>query len=171
MTADALRAPDADRDRAAAALREHFAAGRLSEEELSQRLETVYAATTLGELRRLREDLPDLPLSPRERRAELAVRQAELRRRLLQQAGGSFAPFVICSAIWAAAGAHGAFWPAFVLIPAVLFVVRNMWRLHGPAPELDRVQAELEHGGHGRHRGRHRHRRGIGAPPHGRGLR
>jgi hypothetical protein len=67
----ALRAADSDRDRAAADLREHFAAGRLNEAEFSERLEAVYAATTLAELERLRADLPDpwplpVPASPRE---------------------------------------------------------------------------------------------------------
>jgi hypothetical protein len=28
-------------------------------------------------------------------------------------------------------------------------VVRSAWRLYGPSPELDRVQAELRHRGHG----------------------
>jgi len=156
-----VRASDADRDQAAQELREHYAAGRLSEDELSQRLETVYAASMLGELERVGADLPRLPLSPQARRAELAERQAHLRARLLQQAGGAFAPFVICTVIWVSSGASAAFWPAFALIPPILFVGRNMWRLHGPAPELDRVEADLSHGrrGHGR-RGRERRHRG-----------
>ena len=54
-----LRAADSDRDRAAADLREHFAAGRLSEAEFSERLEAVYSATTVDELTRIRADLPD----------------------------------------------------------------------------------------------------------------
>jgi hypothetical protein len=67
-----LRAADSDRDRAAADLREHFAAGRLSEAELGERLEAVYGATTVAELASV-PDLPDLrPLpvasGPRSRR-------------------------------------------------------------------------------------------------------
>jgi hypothetical protein len=67
--------------------------------------------------------------------------------------------FAICTLIWAASGADGSFWPVWVLVFPLVFVLRNAWRLYGPAPELDRVQAELEHrsGGSGR-RGRHRHR-------------
>ena len=60
-----LRAADSDRDRAAADLREHYAAGRLDENELSERLEAVYAATTVAELDRLRADLPDPRPLPR----------------------------------------------------------------------------------------------------------
>ncbi len=45
-----IRASDADRDRAAEALREHHATGRLTVEEFQERLDRVYAAKTLGEL-------------------------------------------------------------------------------------------------------------------------
>jgi hypothetical protein len=54
-----LRAADRDRDHAAADLREHYAAGRLSEAEFSERLEAVYSAITVAELTRIRADLPD----------------------------------------------------------------------------------------------------------------
>jgi uncharacterized membrane protein len=37
-----MRASDADRDAAAEALREHYAAGRISSDELSDRLDAVY---------------------------------------------------------------------------------------------------------------------------------
>ncbi len=174
MNDGAIRASDAEREQAAAALREHFAAGRLDEDELAQRLEAVYAARTRDELLAVHDDLPELPLSPSERRAELAERQAHLRRRLLQQAGGSFAPFLMCVVIWAATGAQGAFWPAFLLIPPVLFVGRNLWALYGPEPQLDRVHAELERSRHRRSNGRGggssgRGRR-MGPPPRPRGL-
>ena len=54
------RASDAERDRAADALRRHHADGRLSTDELEERIGRAYAATTLGELDRLFEDLPRL---------------------------------------------------------------------------------------------------------------
>ena len=44
--------------RTAAALSEHYAAGRLTLEEFQERLDKVHAATTLGELARLMADLP-----------------------------------------------------------------------------------------------------------------
>jgi hypothetical protein len=161
--AEGLRASDAERDRAAEALREHFAAGRISGEELDERLSAVYSARTVSELGQLRRDLPELPPSPAARRADLARRQAELRRQLLQHAGGALSPFAICTLIWVASGADGAFWPAFLLIFPLMFLVRNGWRLYGPAPELDRVQRELEHRGHHRHR-RHSRRRDLPPP-------
>ncbi len=54
----ALRASDADRDHVAKLLGEALAEGRLDAEEHSERIERVYAAKTLGELRPLVADLP-----------------------------------------------------------------------------------------------------------------
>jgi hypothetical protein len=153
-----VRASDAERELAAEALREHYAEGRLSAQELDERLEAVYRASTREQLERLGEDLPDLPVPASVRRAELARRQAELRRHLLQHAGSSLSPFVICTVIWAAAGAEGAFWPLWLLIFPLMFLSRNAWRLYGPAPQLDRVQAELDHRRSHRGRGGHYHR-------------
>lgn len=54
----ALRASDADRDHVAALLGQALAEGRLDAEEHAERLESVYAAKTLGELRHPVADLP-----------------------------------------------------------------------------------------------------------------
>src|SRR5882724_3136907 len=55
---DGFRASDADRDRVADALREHYAAGRLTADELDERLTMALNARTLGELNRVLADLP-----------------------------------------------------------------------------------------------------------------
>lgn len=55
-----MRAGNADRDAAAAALAEHFALGRLTAGELSARLDAALTATTHGELSRAITGLPDL---------------------------------------------------------------------------------------------------------------
>jgi len=57
-----IRASDADRDRTAALLREHHAAGRLTADEFQERLDKVYKAKTLGELDDLLADLPAIDL-------------------------------------------------------------------------------------------------------------
>jgi len=57
-----IRASDADRDRTAALLREHLAAGRLTSEEFNERLDKAYAAKTMGELDELLSDLPGIDL-------------------------------------------------------------------------------------------------------------
>jgi hypothetical protein len=156
-----LRASDEQRDAAAKEIRDHFAAGRLTDDELSDRLSAVYKARTESELRALRTDLPVLPATER---AELVKRRRHLQRRALQEAGGALVPFVICVVIWAASGASGSFWPIWVLLVAAIPLLRTSWALYGPAPELDRVERELEERrlrsrehGRGRHRGgRHR---------------
>jgi Domain of unknown function (DUF1707)/Cell wall-active antibiotics response 4TMS YvqF len=53
-----LRASDADRDRAATVLNEALAEGRLTAEEHSARLDSIYAAKTHADLVPLLEDLP-----------------------------------------------------------------------------------------------------------------
>lgn len=95
-----LRASDADRERVAERLREHAGAGRLTMDELSERLETVLAARTLGELE---PPLADLPSTERRR------------------PGSSFAfpPMLALAAllvtVWAVTGT-GAFWPIWILL-------------------------------------------------------
>jgi hypothetical protein len=138
-----LRVSDEERERAASELREHFAQGRLDSDELAERLDRAYAARTGSELQTLRADLPELPPSARSSRAELAARRSELGRQLLQQTGAAFVPFLVCTLIWLFSGAQSDFWPAWVAIVGVVPLVRNGWRLYGPAPELDRVAQDL----------------------------
>jgi hypothetical protein len=155
-----LRVSDEERERAAQEIREHFAAGRLSEDELSERLAAVYRSQTAQELRALRSDLPQLPPTPAQQRAELAERRRLLQRRLLQETGGGVAAFVLCTAIWLSSGGNGQFWPIWVALVVLIPLVRNGWHLYGPAPDFERVEQELA-----RRRRADRHRRG----PSGRG--
>jgi Domain of unknown function (DUF1707) len=94
-----LRASDADRERAAERLRAAAAEGRLSSEELEERLERAFAARTEGELGPLVSDLP-----------EAAGRVRSSARR------PDFGPFLLVSAlllgIWALTG-MGYFWPVW----------------------------------------------------------
>ncbi len=138
-----LRVSDQERERLVSEIREHFAAGRLSEDELDERVQAAYNARTASELNDVRRDLPKLPPTPTERHAELTERRGHLQRRLLQQSGGAVVPFLICTVIWVASGATGAFWPIWLLLIAAIPLARNGWRLYGPAPELDRVEEDL----------------------------
>jgi hypothetical protein len=175
-----LRVSDQERERAAEEIRQAFAAGRLDEDELNQRLTAAYAAKTTGELQALRADLPKLPATRAETSAALSARRGELARGLIQQSGAGLVPFGVCTVIWLASGATGFFWPVFVLLVAIMPLLRNGWRLYGPSPELDRVERHLtrhqardelrEHwraegyrqaGPYGRHRGRRRRDRRL----------
>jgi hypothetical protein len=55
-----LRIGDAERDATIAALREHFAAGRLTLDELTERIDGALAAKTQGQIDALIADLPRL---------------------------------------------------------------------------------------------------------------
>ncbi len=57
-----IRASDAERERVVAFLRDQTAEGRLTADELDERVGRAYAAVTRGELQRLVRDLPDPPL-------------------------------------------------------------------------------------------------------------
>jgi hypothetical protein len=71
---DRLRVSDAERDGAAALLRDHFAAGRLSAQGLEERLAMILAAQTFGDLRRALAGLP--PTAPVLQPASLAPAEA-----------------------------------------------------------------------------------------------
>ncbi len=137
-----LRADDAERESLAQELREHMIAGRLSSAEFEDRVERAYKSTTRGDLDALKEDLP---LSPATLSAELVRRRTNLRRRLVQEASGGITVSGVCVAIWLADGASGSFWPIWVIIVTLLPALRNLARLFGPAPDLDAVEAKLNH--------------------------
>jgi hypothetical protein len=63
-----LRVSDEQRERVAVALREHCAQGRLTLEELSERLDEAYRARTAGDLETVLRELP-AEASPRPRRS------------------------------------------------------------------------------------------------------
>jgi len=154
-----LRVSDQDREQVASEIREHFAQGRLTSDELDERLALAYSARTQADVDALRQDLPKLPVTRAQSRAEVAERRAELSRHLVQQTGYALVPFAVCTLIWAASGMNGGFWPVWVLVFAVIPILRNGWRLYGPAPDLDAAERHLRHGR------RHGHRLPPGPPP------
>ena len=157
---DDLRVSDEQRDRAAQEIREHYAAGRLTDDELSERVQSAYTARTEQELRKLLADLPRLPASPAQQKAEIAQRRRMLQRRLVQEAGGGSGAFLICTVVWLGSGASGFFWPIFVLLACMIPLYRYGWRLYGPAPDFESVERELESRRRRDHGARHSRRPG-----------
>ena len=102
-----LRASDADRDRAAELLRVNAAEGRLTTDELEQRLEGAYVARTGRELRAQLADLPPAR-SPRRVRTRAAL---------------PVVPLGIMVLI-AAAAASGAWWMLWMIWPLMVFAPR-----------------------------------------------
>src|SRR5271166_5880666 len=120
-----LRIADADREQLVDELREHAIAGRLTSEELEERIGQAYRATTRGDLERLKADLP---VSSTSVKLALSKRRAQLGRRLVQEAGGSLALWAICIGIWLSDGACGSFWPGWVIAFTLLVLLRDVWR-------------------------------------------
>jgi len=120
-----LRASDADRDRVAAVLRQHCSAGRLTFDELSDRLGQVYEARTLDQLFSLTNDLPDPEPHPHltEHLPQVPT-VAPTRQRVLATHVATYAVVnAVLVAVWAATGG-GFFWPIFPIVGwAVLVAV------------------------------------------------
>lgn len=131
----ALRASDAEREHAALQLREHCASGRLTPEELAERLDGAYTARTAGELAALLADLPPdagtaaaiaAAPGPRARERRLA------HRRLLHAGGQMLLVSAACVAVWLATGGDGSFWPKWVLLAAAIRLAFVAWAELGP---------------------------------------
>jgi hypothetical protein len=160
-----LRVADDEREQLIDELREHAGAGRLTSEELEERIGHAYQASTRADLDAVRADLP---VSSTSVKRALTKRKAHLRRRLAQEAGGSVGVSLLSVGVWLLTGSHhhAEFWPGWVIGVTMLPVVRDSWRLFGPASDLELVEARLQ-ARHERHlgRGRRRHRyRGLPRP-------
>src|SRR3954469_5663412 len=106
--ATGVRASDAEREQAVALLRDHYEAGRLSEDDLSERIGPAYGARTVPGLPQLLTDLPSPRAVRRHRRGgyETSVRI-------------HFTTYLLVNlmliGIWAASGG-GYFWPIWPLL-------------------------------------------------------
>jgi hypothetical protein len=106
-----LRASDAERDAAVESLRTHAQAGRLTSDELEDRVAAALAATTRADLAKLHVDLP---APPAPRRSPAA--RPEYVRRSHAHAGFPFVPIaILLVVVWAVSGA-GYFWPLWPLV-------------------------------------------------------
>src|SRR3712207_519553 len=105
MTRNQIRVSDAERERTADMLRDHYADGRLASDELEERVDRAYRAKTRGDLGALVRDLP----SNRGRRAREAAAKANRHvwRAHLASYGAVNGGLV---GIWGLSGG-GEFWP------------------------------------------------------------
>ena len=79
---DRIRTSDADRERVTARLRDHYAEGRLTRDELDERIAAALNAKTFGDLRRVLADLPEpRPVAPQRGRLATAPRPYLMLRR------------------------------------------------------------------------------------------
>jgi hypothetical protein len=122
-----LRAGDAEREAAAGELRRHHGDGRLTDDELEQRIAAAYRARTTGELHRLLADLPRADRAVDPRRSGWAAARAG-RPPLLLLALGAVALLSLLGALAGGPphGAYGYHHPPVIIPLLVAFVV---WRL------------------------------------------
>jgi hypothetical protein len=131
-----VRAADGDRRRAVAELQEHFVAGRLSSEELGERVEKVLASRTFGELALVLHDLPSIAVPPEDQpeaasptRDRVTRRQARRerhrerrrhgrygRRGLRAHATSYFMVMGLLVAIWLLTSPGHYFWPIWPIL-------------------------------------------------------
>src|ERR671924_2149236 len=113
-----LLVSDADRARVVGELRDHYEAGRLTVEELQERVDEAHAARTESQLRHVLRQLPPAKLpsvSPRDTRwRSLALQYALVN--------------VVAILIWLFSGAHGDFWPKWVLVVTLIMFARRAFR-------------------------------------------
>jgi Domain of unknown function (DUF1707) len=137
-TGPSLRIADADREAAAAHLREHYAEGRLTLEEFHHRLDAVFEAVTQSQLAALTRDLPRAtsPAPP----PATATGSGQQRARREHRAGSRARPGVISVIVAALAawllvsGLQVFAWPGrlalfLMIFAAIRWLMRFLWNL------------------------------------------
>jgi hypothetical protein len=126
-----LRASDLDRHRTVDFLRQHAGEGRLTTDELEDRIEQAYAAKTLGELAVLTVDLPEDPRAAFGLRHPLEVPADPTRRfkvKLLRQVRRWATIDLAAILVWAFSGHNGGFWPGYVILLGLLLILFRVSR-------------------------------------------
>jgi hypothetical protein len=140
-----LRASDMDRERVATVLRDNYAEGRLSLEEMQERLEQAYASKTLGELDTLTRDLPQLSASTRPTAAVPVTDRIANRRRIRDRVLTYVILMLFLIAIWATSGRHGSFWPIWPILVGALILAFDVLHLEHPGAGRRRHRDRAEH--------------------------
>jgi hypothetical protein len=145
-TDDPIRASDVDRDTVVNALRDAYAAGRLTLDEFDERMAAAYASKTWGDLRLLTIDLPSQPIlgadvpgrrlpaagalpshAPRPAPAPAAVPEPaeEPQPPQVRRRGGPIG-ILIPVAIWMLLVAHGTVGPGIVFVIIAVFALTTI---------------------------------------------
>jgi DUF1707 SHOCT-like domain len=134
-----LRVGDAERTKVTEALHDHFAQGRLTSDELDERLDATLSAKTYGELRQITRDLPGpepvtaaaLPTAAPAAPAIAGRRPRGLP--LLPLAIGIFVATMLLSGgtMWALFGVLKVIFLVWLVMALVGFIHVRRWRRHG----------------------------------------
>jgi hypothetical protein len=129
-----LLVSDADRERVAGQLREHYEAGRLTLEEFQERLDEVHAARTESALADVLRQLPTVTPLPSVRPGDRRWRSLAVQYAFVN---------LVALLVWAVSGAEtDNFWPKWVLLGTLILFGRRMmgprhrhdWRQLPPSP-------------------------------------
>jgi len=133
---DRLRIGDAEREEAARELGEHFALGRITADEHSERLEQIWTARTAADLAPAFQDLP------RPRAAQQPTRPKTAAQPVRREGGWEFprVPFLFKLLLGIVAIWWGFHHPLFLLVAAIVWFVlvrrfvhrRRRWSGRGP---------------------------------------
>jgi hypothetical protein len=140
-----VRASDADRERVIEQLRQNAGDGRLTVDELTQRVEHAYNARTMAELQAVVRDLPGTSRTALAGVAAVPVVQGLVRARRRRKALRFFAlrlaiVNLALVAAWALTGHQGGagFWPIWPFVLSVVWFlfrcVKAVERRHAPDP-------------------------------------
>jgi len=125
-----LRASDLDRHQTVEFLSQHAGEGRLTTEELEQRIEQAYAAKTIGDLVAVTADLPADPraTSALRRPAQISTEPGRRFRYKLVRQVRRWATIDLAAVLtWMFTG-QGRFWPAYVILLSLLAVLFRVSR-------------------------------------------
>jgi hypothetical protein len=114
-----LLVADADRATAAEEMRRHYDSGRLTLDEFESRLGEVNAARTRGDLEQAFRQLPRSEPAVSLRARDVRWNSLALQYVLVN---------VVCILVWLLSGAHGDFWPKWVLIGTLVLYLRRLGR-------------------------------------------
>jgi Domain of unknown function (DUF1707) len=114
---DRIRVSDADREQVIARLREHYAEGRLSSDELDERISAALSARTFGDLRPIMADLPGPGAAPGRAQGMQGTPPWALRNRIVVLRRPRILPLILIVLI------------AAVLIPGIGFVLGTLLKL------------------------------------------
>lgn len=123
-------------------LRENYSEGRITLEELQERLDRAYAGKTLGELDTLTADLPAAAAVPP---PDAAPPAGVLIRRRIRDVLAYVVVMLFLIAIWAASGHHGTFWPIWAIIIGAFLLAADFLGIGGRhrRRQIDRRHPEV----------------------------
>lgn len=127
-----IRASDSDREQSASRLRDGYSHGRLTLDELQQRLDEAYASKTLAQLDALLADLPIQDQMPPIPTPEADPAAAAGRKRVRERVLTYVILMLFLVSLWAISGRQGSFWPIWPIVIGAFILSFDLLGLEHP---------------------------------------